>query len=174
MPTAHSYIQSMLIHNYTAYINVPELQAAYYLGGYETKQTTSSITDDTKSYATGMIQYNTTTMEYTLLEAPFTPVQQGALVYLPSRDKGALVFLGGEVPASKSSVDPEITTVRLSGLRCSLRANKPRTRGITSRSTILKRACGITKRPQATWHVEPNSAHRSCMNPRQSHFKSTL
>lgn len=164
----------MLIHNYTAYVNVPELQAAYYLGGYQTKQTTSSITDGTKSYATGMIQYNTTTMEYTMLEAPFTPVQQGALVYLPARDKGALVFLGGEVPASKDSIDAEITPVRLPSLRCNLQPNKPRTRGITSRSTILKRVCGINKRPQATWHVEPSSAHRLCMIPHRNHFRSTL
>lgn len=164
----------MLIHNSTAYVNVPELQAAYWLGGYQTKQTTSSITDGTKSYATGMIQYNTTTMEYTLLEAPFTPVQQGALVYLPARDKGALVFLGGEVPARKDGVDTEITPVRLPNLRCSLQTNRPRTHGTTSRSTILKRACGINKLPRAMWHVGPNFVHRSCMIPRRRHFKSTL
>ncbi|KAL5047125.1 hypothetical protein BDW71DRAFT_181117 [Aspergillus fruticulosus] len=92
-----------------AYVNVPELQAAYWLGGYQSSDTTPSITDDTKTYATGMIQFNTTTEEYTLLEAPFTPVQQGALVYLPTFYQGVLLYFGGEVPSVQDGIDAQLS-----------------------------------------------------------------
>ncbi|KAL4751807.1 hypothetical protein BDW72DRAFT_202862 [Aspergillus terricola var. indicus] len=92
-----------------AYVNVPELQAAYWLGGYQSRDTTPSITDDTKTYATGMIQFNTTTEVYTLLDAPFTPVQQGALVYLPTLYEGVLLYFGGEVPSVQDGIDAQLS-----------------------------------------------------------------
>ncbi|KAL4814748.1 hypothetical protein BDW67DRAFT_165117 [Aspergillus spinulosporus] len=92
-----------------AYVNVPELQAAYWLGGYQSRDTTPSITDDTKTYATGMIQFNTTTEVYTLLDAPFMPVQQGALVYLPTLYRGVLLYFGGEVPSVQDGIDAQLS-----------------------------------------------------------------
>lgn len=93
-------------------MNVPELQAAYWLGGYQSRDTTPSITDDTRAYATGMIQFNTTTEVYTLLDAPFTPVQQGALVYLPTLHQGVLLYFGGEVPSVQDGIDAQLSPVR--------------------------------------------------------------
>ncbi len=58
-----------------------------------------------------MIQLNTTTGEYTLLDAPFTPVQEGSLSYLPYGEMGILVFIGGEVPSDWNAVDPTMTPV---------------------------------------------------------------
>ncbi|KAJ5907096.1 uncharacterized protein N7473_004012 [Penicillium subrubescens] len=64
--------------------NAPKIQAAYWVGGYQASDTTVSITDSTKNYVSGMIQLNTTTGEYVALSAPFTPVQEGALTYIPN------------------------------------------------------------------------------------------
>ncbi|KAL2833737.1 hypothetical protein BDW59DRAFT_138116 [Aspergillus cavernicola] len=92
-----------------AYVDVPEIQSAYWLGGYQDSDTSPSITDDTKNYATGMIQFNTTSEEFTQLRAPFTPVEEGALVYIPIGELGILVFFGGEVPSIQNGIDAELT-----------------------------------------------------------------
>ncbi|KAE8163035.1 hypothetical protein BDV40DRAFT_264045 [Aspergillus tamarii] len=92
-----------------AYANVPEIQAAYWVGGFQNRDTTPAITDSTVGYATGMIQFNTTTGTLTQLDAPFTPVQQGALVYLPAGEMGVLVFVGGEVPSIKDGINATLT-----------------------------------------------------------------
>ncbi|KAL4812318.1 hypothetical protein BDW67DRAFT_170416 [Aspergillus spinulosporus] len=94
---------------YGAYADAPEIQAAYWIGGYQDSNTTTSITDGTKKYASGMIQFNTTTEEFIVLDAPFTPVQEGALVYLPVNRMGALLFFGGEVPSVQEGIDAELT-----------------------------------------------------------------
>ncbi|KAL3433351.1 hypothetical protein BDV09DRAFT_205396 [Aspergillus tetrazonus] len=93
----------------TAYADAPEIQAAYWIGGYQDSNTTTSITDSTKKYASGMIQFNTTTEEYVVLDAPFTPLQEGALVYLPVNSMGALLFFGGKVPSVREGIDAELT-----------------------------------------------------------------
>ncbi|KAL2863953.1 putative cell wall anchored protein [Aspergillus lucknowensis] len=95
--------------SYGAHVDVPEIQAAYWIGGYQSSDTTLSITDDTKVYATGMIQFNTTTQEFSLLDAPFTPVQEGALVHIPVGELGVLVYFGGEVPSVQSGTNAELT-----------------------------------------------------------------
>ena len=93
--------------------NAPEIQADYWVGGYQAYDTTISITDDTqKDYATGMIQLNTTTGVYTGLDAPFTPVQDGSLSYLPEvGEMGVLVFVGGEVPSIQNGDNATLTPV---------------------------------------------------------------
>ncbi|RAK80039.1 uncharacterized protein BO72DRAFT_27003 [Aspergillus fijiensis CBS 313.89] len=80
-------------------VNVPELQSAYWLGGYQDSSTTTAITDSRRMYATSMVEFNTTTGEIAEIESPVTPVQDGALVYIPVGEKGLLVFLGGETPS---------------------------------------------------------------------------
>lgn len=92
-----------------AYVDAPQIQAAYWVGGYQDSDTTPAITDKTVDYATGMIQFNTTTGTFTQLDAPFTPVQQGALVYLPVGEKGILVFVGGEVPSIQKGINATLT-----------------------------------------------------------------
>ncbi|KAI9371697.1 hypothetical protein BJX61DRAFT_534554 [Aspergillus egyptiacus] len=95
--------------SYGAHVNVPELQAAYWVGGYQSSDTTPSITDDTKEYATNMLQFNTTTGEFSQLDAPFTPVQEGALIYIPNRRLGTLIYFGGEVPSTPSGTNATLT-----------------------------------------------------------------
>ncbi|KAE8313114.1 hypothetical protein BDV41DRAFT_564630 [Aspergillus transmontanensis] len=92
-----------------AYVDAPQIQAAYWVGGFQNRDTTPAITDSTVDYATGMIQFNTTTGTFTQLDAPFTPVQQGALVYLPIGEKGVLVFVGGEVPSIQNGINATLT-----------------------------------------------------------------
>jgi hypothetical protein len=58
-----------------------------------------------------MLQFNTTTGEFSQLDAPFTPVQEGALVYIPNRRLGALIYFGGEVPSEQSGIDATLTPV---------------------------------------------------------------
>lgn len=59
-----------------------------------------------------MIQLNTTTGVYTGLEAPFTPVQDGSLSYLPDvGEMGMLVFMGGEVPSIQNGENATFTPV---------------------------------------------------------------
>lgn len=58
-----------------------------------------------------MIQYNTTTGGFTQLDAPFTPVQNGALAHIPVGDYGVLVFFGGETPASADAVNTSLSSV---------------------------------------------------------------
>lgn len=109
----------------TAYADAPEIQAAYWIGGYQDSNTTTSITDKTKKYASGMIQFNTTTEEYVVLDAPFTPLQEGALVYLPVNRMGALLFFGGEIPSVREGIDAELTPVRvLSSFTCSTNSSE--------------------------------------------------
>ncbi|KAL2783093.1 hypothetical protein BJX66DRAFT_349881 [Aspergillus keveii] len=95
--------------SYGAHVNVPDLQAAYWVGGYQSHNTTPSFTDDTKEYTTVMLQFNTTTGEFSQLDAPFTPVQEGALVYIPNRRLGTLIYFGGEVPSEQSGTDATLT-----------------------------------------------------------------
>ncbi|KAE8141236.1 hypothetical protein BDV38DRAFT_268517 [Aspergillus pseudotamarii] len=92
-----------------AYANAPEVQAVYWVSGFQNSDITPAITDNTVSYATGMIQCNTTTGTLTQLDAPFTPVQQGTLLYLPVGEKGVLVFVGGEVPSIKDGINATLT-----------------------------------------------------------------
>lgn len=94
-----------------AYVDAPQIQAAYWVGGFQNSDTTPAITDSTVDYATGMIQFNTTTGTFTQLDAPFAPVQQGALVYLPIGEKGVLVFVGGEVPSIQNGINATLTPV---------------------------------------------------------------
>ncbi|KAL3461828.1 hypothetical protein BJX64DRAFT_152016 [Aspergillus heterothallicus] len=95
--------------SYGAHVNVLELQAAYWVGGYQSSDTTPSITDETKEYATSMLQFNTTTGEFSQLDAPFTPIQEGALVYIPNRRLGTLVYFGGEVPSEANGANATLT-----------------------------------------------------------------
>jgi hypothetical protein len=60
----------------TAYADAPEIQAAYWIGGYHDSNTTTSITDSTKKYASDMIQFNTTTEDFVVLDSSFTPVKR--------------------------------------------------------------------------------------------------
>ncbi|KAL4904766.1 hypothetical protein BDW74DRAFT_168005 [Aspergillus multicolor] len=102
-----SMVLTTLMHH-LAYVNVPELQASYWLGGYQSSETTSSIFDATKRYASGMVQFNTTTGEFKLLEAPFTSVQEGALVYIPAGEQGVLICIGGEVPSVQDGINAQL------------------------------------------------------------------
>jgi hypothetical protein len=61
---------------YGAYADAPEIQAAYWIGGYHDSNTTTSITDSTKKYASDMIQFNTTTEDFVVLDSSFTPVKR--------------------------------------------------------------------------------------------------
>ncbi|CEL10528.1 hypothetical protein ASPCAL13646 [Aspergillus calidoustus] len=79
------------------------------VGGYQSSNSTPSITDDTKEHTTVMLQFNTTTGEFSQLDAPFTPVQEGALVYIPNRRLGTLIYFGGEVPSEQSGIDATLT-----------------------------------------------------------------
>ncbi|KAJ5266977.1 Kelch-type beta propeller [Penicillium angulare] len=85
--------------------NAPQIQAAYWVGGYQDSDTTVTITDSTVNYAKGMIQLNTTTGIYTSLEAPFTPVQDGSLSYIPVGEMGILVYVGGEIPSIQDGIN---------------------------------------------------------------------
>ncbi|KAJ5916588.1 hypothetical protein N7504_000603 [Penicillium tannophilum] len=85
--------------------NAPEIQAAFWVGGYRGSGTTSTITDSTNDYVGGMIQLNTTTGQYTSLAGPYDAVQEGSLSYIPVGDMGILVYLGGEVPSVADGVN---------------------------------------------------------------------
>lgn len=107
-----------------AYTEARAIQAAYWVGGFQDKSTTLSITDKTEAiYAKGMIQFNTTTQQFTALEAPFAPVQEGALLYLPVGEMGILVFIGGDTPSVQDGSDIELTAVSAS---CKNKANAKR------------------------------------------------
>jgi hypothetical protein len=94
-------------------VNVPAIQGAYWLGGYQSSDTTETIPDKTINYLDKMIQLNTTTGQITELSAPSTRVQQGALVYIPVGRMGILVFMGGEVPSAATGVNLTYTPVSL-------------------------------------------------------------
>lgn len=61
-----------------------------------------------------MLVFNTTTQEASQVNAPFAPVQNGALVYLPYGDEGVLLFFGGENPSAVTGqhLDEDATPVR--------------------------------------------------------------
>ncbi|GFG17388.1 hypothetical protein IFM5058_08449 [Aspergillus udagawae] len=84
--------------------NVPRLQSSFWVGGFQDRDTTPAITDQSRAYADGMIAFNTTSGEFRQLSAPFTPVQNGALVYVPVGD-GVLVYMGGETPSVADGVN---------------------------------------------------------------------
>jgi hypothetical protein len=87
------------------------MQSAFWVGGYQSSETTTEITGLTNKYVRGMIQFNTTTGSFTQLDAPFTPVQNGALVHIPVGDSGVLVYFGGETPASADAVNTSLSLV---------------------------------------------------------------
>lgn len=64
-------------------------------------------------YGTGMLQFNTTTQEFTSLDAPVTPVQEGALLYIPVGEMGLLVFIGGDTPSVKDGTDAKLYAVSI-------------------------------------------------------------
>lgn len=97
----------------TADTNAPDIQAAYWVGGYQDSDTTVTITDSTEVFSTEMIQLNTTTGEYTSLDPPFPAVQEGSLSYLPVGELGILVYIGGEVPSIPDGVNVTLTSVSL-------------------------------------------------------------
>ncbi|KAB8233993.1 uncharacterized protein BDW43DRAFT_310668 [Aspergillus alliaceus] len=88
-----------------AYADAPQVQAAYWVGFIKT----AILRPPTPIYTTGMIQFNTTTGTFTQFDAPFTPVQRGALVCVPVGEKGALVFVGGEVPSVQKGINATLT-----------------------------------------------------------------
>ncbi|EEP76020.1 conserved hypothetical protein [Uncinocarpus reesii 1704] len=90
-----------------AYVNAPRIQSAYWIGGYQSNDTSLAIGSEL-IFAKGMIQLNTTTGELKELDSPFPGVQQGALVYVPVGELGILVFMGGEVPSVTSEVGAKI------------------------------------------------------------------
>ena len=96
---------------FAAYANAPGVQGAFWVGGYQSSDTTPDITDDTRTYAKGMIALNTTTQDFVRLDAPFAPVQNGAMVFLPVGPQGVLVYFGGEVPSKDSGTDLETAIV---------------------------------------------------------------
>lgn len=98
-------------HNSTAYANAPDVAGAFWVGGFQSSDTTPDITDDTLSYASGMIALNTTTQDFVRLDAPFAPVQNGAMLFLPVGAQGVLVYFGGEVPSKDSGIDLRMTVV---------------------------------------------------------------
>lgn len=88
-----------------ANINVPAIEGAFWIGGFHSSGITTTGGDQTQDYAVGMLGFNTTTQVATQLDAPFAPVQEGALQYLPYGDQGLLVYLGGETPSGLSGPD---------------------------------------------------------------------
>ena len=93
------------------YTNAPAIQAGFWVGGYRASGTTASITDSTRDYATGMIQLNTTTGQYTALDGPYEAVEEGSLSYVPVGDKGILVYIGGDVPSIKDGINATMSAV---------------------------------------------------------------
>ncbi|KAA8914640.1 hypothetical protein FN846DRAFT_926013 [Sphaerosporella brunnea] len=86
-----------------AYANAPAIQAAYWIGGYQSSDTTPEITDDKKIYPSGMMMLNTTTNEIRNITTPFGSTQGGAVVFLPTPGMGSLVYIGGEVVKTGTS-----------------------------------------------------------------------
>lgn len=93
--------------------NAPGIQAAFWIGGYRSSSTTLTITDSVVDYAQGTIQLNTTTGQYTSLDAPYDAVQEGSLSYVPIGDMGILIYIGGEVPSIQDGVNATLTSVSL-------------------------------------------------------------
>ncbi|KAJ5648013.1 hypothetical protein N7490_004385 [Penicillium lividum] len=89
--------------------NAPDIQAAFWIGGYRSSSTTTTITDSTEEYTQKMIQLNTTTGQYKSLSGPYDAVQEGSLSYIPVGDMGILVYIGGEVPSIQNGVNATLT-----------------------------------------------------------------
>lgn len=106
-------ILGLIQRNPTAYTDAPDIQAAFWLGGYQSSDTSPLYDDDTKSYSDKMYQLNTTTGQFTMLDPPYTAVEQGALVFLPFGDEGSLVFMGGEVPSIAKGANATLSSVSL-------------------------------------------------------------
>lgn len=101
-------------HNFGSFAvdtNAPDIQAAFWIGGYRGSGTTSTITDSTEDYVGGMVQLNTTTGQYTSLTGPYDAVQEGSLSYIPVGDMGILVYMGGEVPSIADGINATLTSV---------------------------------------------------------------
>jgi hypothetical protein len=56
--------------------------------------------------------YHASTGEFRQVAAPFTPVQNGALVYVPVGE-GVLVYMGGETPSVADGVNATMAPVSL-------------------------------------------------------------
>ncbi|KAL2840940.1 hypothetical protein BJX68DRAFT_278857 [Aspergillus pseudodeflectus] len=112
------------------------------VGGYQSSNTTPSITDNTKEHTTVMLQFNTTTGEFSQLDAPFTPVQEGALVYVPNRRLGTLIYFGGEVPSEQTGIDATLTPVSQVFVCWISRCNRFRMHRTTCRSMVSRRKRG--------------------------------
>lgn len=95
----------------TVYTNAPAIHAGFWIGGYQGSGTTASITDSTRDYATGLIQLNTTTGQYTSLDGPYQAVEEGSLSYVPVGDMGILVYIGGDVPSIKKGINATMSSV---------------------------------------------------------------
>lgn len=91
--------------------NAPNIQAAFWIGGYQGSGTTSAITDSTKNYVGGMVQLNTTTGQYKSLSGPYDAVQEGSLSYIPVGDMGILVYMGGEIPSIQDGINATLASV---------------------------------------------------------------
>lgn len=105
------YSWGAILTSLTVYTNAPQIQAGYWIGGYRASGTTTTITDSTKEYATGLIQLNTTTGIYTSLDGPYEAVEEGSLSYVPVGDMGILVYIGGDVPSIKDGINATMTSV---------------------------------------------------------------
>ncbi|KAF2663653.1 hypothetical protein BT63DRAFT_460768 [Microthyrium microscopicum] len=91
-----------------ASINVPELHKGFFLGGYQSKETTEDVPDDgLYRFATSMLSFDTNTNNPSMVDAPFLPSQFGTVSYIPTSGGGVLVYFGGETPSSPAvdSVD---------------------------------------------------------------------
>ncbi|XHG06160.1 hypothetical protein AWENTII_009365 [Aspergillus wentii] len=92
-----------------ASVDARDVQSAFWVGGYSDSSTTPAITDSTRDYSPNMLQFNTTTGELGQLDAPFAPVQNGGLVYIPAGKSGILVFMGGETPSIANGINATLT-----------------------------------------------------------------
>jgi hypothetical protein len=103
------FINSTLINTQRltngAAVNVPNLGKGFYIGGYQANYTSSSAPNDgLNHFATSMIQFDTVTKVSSLIDAPFLPVQFGALSYIPIGG-GILLYFGGETPSTANVVE---------------------------------------------------------------------
>lgn len=93
-----------------AHANAPAINAAFWVGGFQSSDTTPAITNATLEFATGTLRFNTSTQSVDSLPAPFTPVQNGALNFL-NIGGGLLVYIGGETPEKQDGINMTFTVV---------------------------------------------------------------
>lgn len=91
-----------------SHANAPSINAAFWVGGFQSSDTTPAITNATLEFATGMLRFNTSTQSVDSLPAPFTPVQNGALNFL-NIGGGLLVYIGGETPEKQDGANMTFT-----------------------------------------------------------------